>query len=340
MPQPLRTSADVARVVAALRTLLEVLESRPILDSQLTRAWDGFRDAFGHGPPPEGVSVDSQGRPNSNGLPALIRMSPGVSDEGRDALCAVGDAMRNRVFVSAWVYRDIGKPTPTPEQIRAHEQHAQGAEDKMIREAKQSIRSAVALLGPTTAAMPERTDRSDGAITITPIPHDIPLPPSVLEWSRASRALMRHTAAINATDRTELIEFAADILARSAAHAGVSGRHEGVTLSADSPPPPDHAHPPNGPGGTEGEKPKPDADPETFTPQYVTLDQMAAMVSRNKRTLEKLFKRASNPLPDPDISGGGGKPNEWIWERIRPWLETEYGRKLPTVYPGGDADRS
>ena len=68
-------------------------------------------------------------------------------------------------------------------------------------------------------------------------------------------------------------------------------------------------------------------------PQYVTLDQMAAMVPRSKRTLEKLIGRDSNPLPDPDIQGGGGKPNEWDWHRIRPWLEQEYGRKFPADYP-------
>lgn len=67
--------------------------------------------------------------------------------------------------------------------------------------------------------------------------------------------------------------------------------------------------------------------------QFVTLDQAAASVSRSKRTLEKLFRRRKNPFPDPDIQGGGGKPNEWAWERIRPWLEAEYARKLPAVFP-------
>jgi len=70
-------------------------------------------------------------------------------------------------------------------------------------------------------------------------------------------------------------------------------------------------------------------------PQHITLDQMAAMVSRSKRTLEKLIGRKKNPLPDPDIPGGGGKPNEWLWERIRPWLEGEYGRQLPETFPTG-----
>jgi hypothetical protein len=87
----------------------------------------------------------------------------------------------------------------------------------------------------------------------------------------------------------------------------------------------------------EGRTPTIDTEPAL---QYVTLDNMAAIVSRSKRTLEKLIGRKTNPLPDPDIQGSGGKPNEWNWERIRPWLETEYNRKLPTIYPGRKSDRS
>jgi hypothetical protein len=68
-------------------------------------------------------------------------------------------------------------------------------------------------------------------------------------------------------------------------------------------------------------------------PQYVTLDQIAAAVSRSKRTLEKLKTRSNNPLPSPEVEGGGGKPDEWDWSKIRPWLEAEYSRKLPEKYP-------
>lgn len=78
---------------------------------------------------------------------------------------------------------------------------------------------------------------------------------------------------------------------------------------------------------------KPPAAADADPPQYVTLDQMAAMVNRSKRTVEKLLTRKLNPLPNPDISGGGGKPNEWKWAIIRLWLEKEYERKLPSVYP-------
>jgi hypothetical protein len=68
--------------------------------------------------------------------------------------------------------------------------------------------------------------------------------------------------------------------------------------------------------------------------QYVTLDMAAATVQRSKRTLQKAIGRDRHPLPDPDIQGMGGKANEWLWDAIRPWLEREYNRKLPAVYPG------
>jgi hypothetical protein len=88
----------------------------------------------------------------------------------------------------------------------------------------------------------------------------------------------------------------------------------------------------------------PAAHDPTF-PRYVTLDQMAASVSRSKRTLEKRKGSKKDPLPSPDVKGGGGKPDEWLWERVRPWLEREFGRKLPGQFPGdrfhdGQADRS
>jgi hypothetical protein len=79
--------------------------------------------------------------------------------------------------------------------------------------------------------------------------------------------------------------------------------------------------------------------------QYVTLDEMAAIVNRSKRTLEKLKDRKKDPLPPPDIEGGGGKPHEWLWSTVRPWLEKEYGRTLPAEFPaarirGVRADRN
>ena len=85
-----------------------------------------------------------------------------------------------------------------------------------------------------------------------------------------------------------------------------------------------------------------DAD---ILPQYVELGQMAAIIQKSKRTLEKWKSRAKNPLPPPDIEGGGGTADEWDWSTIRPWLEEESGRKLPARFPTirpalTEADRS
>ena len=38
-------------------------------------------------------------------------------------------------------------------------------------------------------------------------------------------------------------------------------------------------------------------------------------------------------MPKPSVEGGGGKPHEWLWERIRTWLSREYGRELPERFP-------
>ena len=65
--------------------------------------------------------------------------------------------------------------------------------------------------------------------------------------------------------------------------------------------------------------------------QYVTLDMAAAMVNRKKRTLEEWIKRSDAPMPD--VEGGGGKPHEWKWKTIKPWLEKKSNRQLPDIYP-------
>jgi hypothetical protein len=63
--------------------------------------------------------------------------------------------------------------------------------------------------------------------------------------------------------------------------------------------------------------------------EYVTLDQMAAMIGRRKRTLERWKTRKVNPFPPPDVKGTGGKPDEWVYSKVRAWLESESNRKLP-----------
>lgn len=62
---------------------------------------------------------------------------------------------------------------------------------------------------------------------------------------------------------------------------------------------------------------------------FVTLQQAAAMVSRSKKTLERRKKE----MPAPKVSGGGGKPDEWAWSELRPWLEKEFERSLPERFP-------
>jgi len=75
-------------------------------------------------------------------------------------------------------------------------------------------------------------------------------------------------------------------------------------------------------------------------PQYVTLDQMAALVNRSKKVLEKRLNLANSTMPRPDVEGGGGKPHEWKWSEIRPWLEKEFGKILPENYPSLRANGS
>ncbi len=79
-------------------------------------------------------------------------------------------------------------------------------------------------------------------------------------------------------------------------------------------------------GAGKGEEPEP-------APQFVTLDQMAAMVNRSKDTLERKLNVPDSTMPRPDVEGGGGKPHEWRWDRIRPWLVQEFKRDLPERFP-------
>jgi hypothetical protein len=77
------------------------------------------------------------------------------------------------------------------------------------------------------------------------------------------------------------------------------------------------------------EDPPKDIDPPI---DHVTLQQVAPIVNRSKRTLERLQK-ADETFPIPDVEGGGGKSNEWSWAKLRPYLEEKYGRKLPDRFP-------
>jgi hypothetical protein len=75
-----------------------------------------------------------------------------------------------------------------------------------------------------------------------------------------------------------------------------------------------------------------DRDAPTELPDLVTLDQMAAAVSRSKRTLER--HKTNGTLPEPYSEGGGGKFALYDWKVVRPWLEAEFGVTLPVRFPG------
>jgi hypothetical protein len=84
-------------------------------------------------------------------------------------------------------------------------------------------------------------------------------------------------------------------------------------------------------GAAPAEAVQPDAPDEPE--QYLTLDQAAALVNRHKKTLERHINRSGSAAPPPDVEGGGGRPHEWRWTRLRPWLEQTFGRRLPTRLP-------
>lgn len=88
---------------------------------------------------------------------------------------------------------------------------------------------------------------------------------------------------------------------------------------------------PEPPRDATGGRTKGEADNEA--PQYVTLDQAAALVNRKKKTLLRALNQLGSKMPRPDVEGAGGKPHEWLWPRLRPWLEEEYGKKLPERFP-------
>ena len=67
--------------------------------------------------------------------------------------------------------------------------------------------------------------------------------------------------------------------------------------------------------------------------QYVTLDQAAAIVNRSKKTLEREKNKPGTTMPKPEVEGGGGRADEWVWTSIRRWLESTYQKALPMVFP-------
>ncbi len=76
--------------------------------------------------------------------------------------------------------------------------------------------------------------------------------------------------------------------------------------------------------------PCPSKAKQTARVVYVTLDQAAAVVRRSKRTLERYKGKG---MPAPLVKGGGGRPAEWDWADLHPWLQKEFDRVLPEEFP-------
>lgn len=78
-----------------------------------------------------------------------------------------------------------------------------------------------------------------------------------------------------------------------------------------------------------------DGEASAVTNDYIDMDQAAALVGRTKKTLERRLnaKRPKNAMPSPDVEGGGGRPHEWLYSRLKPWLESEFGKVLPDRPP-------
>jgi len=63
--------------------------------------------------------------------------------------------------------------------------------------------------------------------------------------------------------------------------------------------------------------------------QTVTLQQIAGIVHRSRRSLEKHKQNMPRPL----IAGTGRTPATWEWSSIRPWLEETFKCTLPNRCP-------
>lgn len=64
-------------------------------------------------------------------------------------------------------------------------------------------------------------------------------------------------------------------------------------------------------------------------PQLVTLDQMAALVGRQKDSL----RHYRDQMPEPRVRGRRGQASLWAWPEVRPWLEQTFARRLPERFP-------
>jgi hypothetical protein len=76
--------------------------------------------------------------------------------------------------------------------------------------------------------------------------------------------------------------------------------------------------------------PGPPEETPAETRDLVTLNQAAAIVKRQKRTLE--VYKTKGELPPPAVEGRPGQFDLWDWKVLRPWLEKTFNMKLPKVF--------
>jgi len=70
-------------------------------------------------------------------------------------------------------------------------------------------------------------------------------------------------------------------------------------------------------------------DAAEFDRDLVTLNQIAGIVKRGKRTMVKHQKE----LGAPQVKGGGGKPSLWRWKQVLPYLRKQFNPGLPDAFP-------
>jgi hypothetical protein len=76
------------------------------------------------------------------------------------------------------------------------------------------------------------------------------------------------------------------------------------------------------------EKEEPAGTPTAELPDLVSLDQAAALVNRSPAALRHY---RSKGMPKPYVQGAKGRPNEYLWSEMRPWLQTTFNREIPQV---------
>lgn len=144
-PWPLQNREDVARVVHALRDLLEAFEPDNPLLSRTSDSFDGLRRAFCHkGDGIPRVSVDANGLPNAyDGLPELIRTSTALHSEARDVLGELIDHARG-LGIWFWMTDDRN---PNREATRQN-----GGDYSALRRMRALLRDSIAILEPCAKA--------------------------------------------------------------------------------------------------------------------------------------------------------------------------------------------